>query len=97
MFAAPAGSLDKVYQVRGFVNALVYQVARVYNAPMAEELRTERVTTMMAPSEVKAIDDWSFQQRIRSRGEAIRRLIELGLAAAQQPQAGEPPVPEHSN
>ena len=54
---------------------------------MAEELRSERVTTMMTPSELKAVDDWSFQQRIRSRGEAIRRLIELGLQAVQQQPA----------
>ena len=51
---------------------------------MAEELRTERVTTMMTPSEVKAIDDWSFGQRIRSRGEAIRRLIDIGLASQRE-------------
>ncbi len=48
---------------------------------MDDEMKTERVTTMMAPSDVKAIDDWSFEQRIRSRGEAIRRLIEAGLKA----------------
>lgn len=39
---------------------------------------------MMTPSEVKAVDDWSFEQRIRSRGEAIRRLIQLGLNAGQE-------------
>jgi hypothetical protein len=33
----------------------------------------------MTPSEVKALDDWAFANRIRSRGEAIRRLIEVGL------------------
>jgi hypothetical protein len=31
---------------------------------MLEEKKTERVTTMMTPSEVKAIDDWSFARRI---------------------------------
>jgi hypothetical protein len=46
---------------------------------MSDELKTERVTTMMTPSEVKAIDDWAFAQRIRSRGEAIRQLIERSL------------------
>jgi hypothetical protein len=51
---------------------------------MAEELKSERVTTMMTPSEVTAVDDWSFAQRIRSRGEAIRRLIQLGLEAAKR-------------
>ena len=49
---------------------------------MDDELKTERVTTMMSPSEVKSVDDWSFEQRIRSRGEAIRRLIALGLTAS---------------
>ncbi len=33
---------------------------------------------MMAASELKAVDDWSFGQRIRSRGEAIRQLIQAG-------------------
>ncbi|GBR58949.1 hypothetical protein AA18889_1869 [Acetobacter senegalensis DSM 18889] len=50
---------------------------------MSDELKSERVTTMMTPSEVQAIDNWSFENRIRSRGEAIRRLIQLGLAAAK--------------
>ena len=51
---------------------------------MVDELKSERVLTMMTPSEVKRVDDWSFENRIRSRGEAIRRLIELGLEAARQ-------------
>ena len=55
---------------------------------MDEELKTERVTTMMTLSEVKAVDDWSFQQRIRSRGEAIRRLIEMGIKAAKGTKPG---------
>jgi hypothetical protein len=48
---------------------------------MEGEMKTERITTMMTPSEVKALDDWAFANRIRSRGEAIRRLIEAGLSA----------------
>ena len=48
---------------------------------MQGEMKTERITTMMTPSEVKALDDWAFANRIRSRGEAIRRLIEAGLKA----------------
>jgi len=51
---------------------------------MSDELRSERITTMMTPSEVKAVDDWSFEQRIRSRGEAIRQLIQLGLEASRK-------------
>lgn len=46
---------------------------------MTDELKTERIQLMMTPSEVAAVDDWSFPQRIRSRSEAIRQLIQLGL------------------
>lgn len=53
---------------------------------MSEQLKTQRVTIMMSPAELNEIDEWSFQQRIRSRGEAIRRLIELGLETAKERQ-----------
>lgn len=46
---------------------------------MADENKTERVQLLMTPSELKAIDDWSFENRIRGRAEAIRRLCEIGL------------------
>lgn len=44
-----------------------------------KELKDQRVVTMMSPSELEAIDDWMFKNRIRSRGEAIRRLCKLSL------------------
>lgn len=47
---------------------------------MADELKDQRVVTMMSPSELAAIDDWMFSRRMRSRGEAIRRLAQLGMA-----------------
>src|ERR1051325_11645669 len=50
------------------------------------ERRTERVPLLMTPSEVKALDDWAFANRIRSRGEAIRRLMEAGLSAQLAPK-----------
>lgn len=56
----------------------------VMGEPMADdekELKDQRVVTMMSPSELEAIDDWMFQNRIRSRGEAIRRLCQIGLEA----------------
>ena len=50
------------------------------SAKMArDELKDQRVVTMMTPSELQAIDDWMFANRIRSRGEAIRRLCQVGL------------------
>lgn len=45
-----------------------------------DELKDQRVPIMMSEDELKAIDDWSFANRIRSRGEAIRRLCSMGLA-----------------
>lgn len=67
------------------VNGLVYPVVLVYILPMPDGPKTERVTTMMASSEVKAVDDWRRQHPdLPSRSEAIRRLIELGLDAAKQ-------------
>ncbi len=47
---------------------------------MAGELKDQRVVTMMSSSELQAIDDWMFANRIRSRGEAIRRLCMIALA-----------------
>ena len=44
------------------------------------ENKTQHLHILMAPSEVKAIDDWGFSNRIRTRGEAIRRLCQMGLA-----------------
>jgi hypothetical protein len=46
-----------------------------------KELKDQRVPIMMTPSELEAIDDWMFKNRIRSRGEAIRRLCRVGLEA----------------
>jgi hypothetical protein len=54
------------------------------------ERRTERIPLLMTPSELKALDDWAFANRIRSRGEAIRRLIEAGLNATENSSAASP-------
>jgi hypothetical protein len=51
---------------------------------MTDDLKTERVTLMMTTSDLKRLDDWSFEMRIRSRGEAIRRLIDLGLNVSKR-------------
>lgn len=57
---------------------------------MSDELKTERVTIMMASSELRTVDDWAFAHRIRSRGEAIRRLIERGLETFKPGEEEEP-------
>lgn len=43
------------------------------------ELKDQRVVTMMTPGELSAIDDWMFAHRIKSRGEAIRRLCQMAM------------------
>lgn len=57
--------------------------------PMADEkeLKDQRVPIMMTPSELEAIDDWMFKNRIRSRGEAIRRLCQVALATDKKSEA----------
>lgn len=54
-------------------------VHKIYTGPMSDEPKDLRIPIMMSASEVKAIDDWSFENRIRSRAEAIRRLCQMGL------------------
>jgi Arc/MetJ-type ribon-helix-helix transcriptional regulator len=59
---------------------------------MANELKTERVCIMMTPSEITAIDDWRFSNRVASRSDAIRKLLQLSLDAenATKKQAKDP-------
>ena len=52
-----------------------------------KEQRDQRVPVMMTKAELHALDDWSFARRIRSRGEAIRQLVALGLKADEREQA----------
>ncbi|MFK0163933.1 hypothetical protein [Rhizobium sp. NPDC090279] len=44
--------------------------------------KTVRVPMMMEPTMVEKIDDWSFAKRIRTRAEAIRQLVEVGMEAS---------------
>jgi|HubBroStandDraft_1064217.scaffolds.fasta_scaffold1638596_2 hypothetical protein len=50
-----------------------------------DESASERVITPMPKSLLTAIDDYRFAQRMPSRAEAIRRLIEAGLRAVAAP------------
>lgn len=54
---------------------------------MSTEKRDEKVPVLFTSTELKELDDWSFGQRIRSRGEAIRRLIARGLQAERDDAA----------
>ncbi len=48
---------------------------------MAGPKRVERLQVMLAPNELKALDDWRFNRRMPSRASAIRELLKRGLAA----------------
>ncbi|MGX9390540.1 hypothetical protein ACWX0K_06995 [Nitrobacteraceae bacterium UC4446_H13] len=52
---------------------------------MEKENKDQRVVTLMTPSELETIDDWMFKKRIRSRGDAIRRLCQMGIIANESP------------
>lgn len=41
--------------------------------------RTEKLQLMLDLEELKAIDDWRFENRLPSRAAAIRELIRRGL------------------
>lgn len=45
--------------------------------------KEERVQFLTTAEQVQALEDWMFSKRIRSQGEAIRQLIELGMQADQ--------------
>lgn len=44
-----------------------------------DEQKTERFNMFMSPSELKAIEDWAWEKRIRSKSEAVRRLCQIAL------------------
>ena len=41
--------------------------------------RTEKLQVMLNNAEIRAIDDWRFENRLPSRAAAIRELISRGL------------------
>lgn len=51
------------------------------NDEKPDEQKTERFNMFMSPSEMQAIDEWAWENRIRSKSEAVRRLIQIGMQA----------------
>lgn len=46
---------------------------------MAREPKTIKFQLMLSETEAKAIDDWGFDNRYRTRAEVIRKLCDLAL------------------
>ncbi|PCK00452.1 MAG: hypothetical protein COA45_01345 [Zetaproteobacteria bacterium] len=59
--------------------AIEYNNTHYAHMKKEDEKLTERVHFLATPSMVKAMDDYGFDNRIRTKGEAIRKLIEIGL------------------
>jgi hypothetical protein len=47
---------------------------------MNKDRQEFRLQVMLNKSELEAIDDWRFKQRMPSRAEAFRELLRRGLA-----------------
>jgi metal-responsive CopG/Arc/MetJ family transcriptional regulator len=54
---------------------------------MSDE-KDPRIITPIPRRLLDAVDDYRFANRLASRSEAIRRLIELGLEASKQSKKG---------
>jgi len=50
-------------------------------------MKTERVPIMFDPEMLKRLDDYSFENRIRTRAEAVRSLIIKGMTADETKKA----------
>jgi hypothetical protein len=55
-----------------------------------EDEKAPRIITPMPPALLQAIDDYRFANRLPSRAEAIRRLIELGLMVHEREKKAPP-------
>jgi hypothetical protein len=51
---------------------------------MEIELKDVRLPVMVTRSDATAIDTWRYENKVPTRAQAIRRLIEMGLAAARR-------------
>ncbi|MGO7364606.1 hypothetical protein [Rhizobium leguminosarum] len=53
---------------------------------MSKQL-TERIPIMFDPALLKRIDDYSFQNRIRTRAETVRQLVMKGMESPETEKA----------
>ena len=54
-----------------------------------DEQKTERFNLFMSPSELKAIDEWAWKNKVRSLSEAVRRLCKMGMRVDELERARE--------
>lgn len=63
---------------------LVRLVQSALDAVMVSEPRDVRLPLMVTRSEADAIDAWRYENKVPTRAEAIRRLIEIGLETTKR-------------
>ncbi|PRD40665.1 hypothetical protein C5748_25715 [Phyllobacterium phragmitis] len=54
--------------------------------PKLGETDTERMQLKITRAEIEAIDDWRFANRVPSRSEAVRRLVQIGIQSDESLQ-----------
>jgi Arc/MetJ-type ribon-helix-helix transcriptional regulator len=78
--------VELVSQVNGIdVSYATIYIGAVTRPLTGEEPLDQRIQIMMSKSDIAALDDWRFANRVGSRSEAIRQLIAKGLEAEAQP------------
>lgn len=55
---------------------LIKCIKLCYRGRMETEKKDQRVTIMMSESELEAVDRWAHENHIKSRGEAVRQLLD---------------------
>ncbi|MBB3385522.1 MULTISPECIES: hypothetical protein [unclassified Rhizobium] len=57
--------------------------------PQEDDVPQRRIGTTFTDAELSQIDDWGFARKIRTRSEAIRRLVHNGLKTETPARAGD--------
>lgn len=52
--------------------------------PKLGDSESKRLQMVITEDELKAIEDWQFENRVPSKSEAIRRLVQIGLRMERQ-------------
>ena len=65
------------------LNRRVRYILVMANEPDGDCKRTVRLPLLLTEDEAEKLDDWRFANRMRTRSDAIRWLIELGLETAK--------------
>ena len=57
---------------------------------MSDDTHINRVLVVLTKDLLRRVDDYRYANRLPSRVEAIRRLLETGLAATKEPRRATP-------